>query len=178
MIDQRFEALIDAWRDDSLSQHQADELNRALRESSDARKRFAEESQLHGLLHAAVAEEIVSSTLNQDGLPIGRNWSRTTILMGTIAAAALMILAVQQFRTPSPTEYRVDPSARLAEVRHMEDAIFHVSGDASKQELVLGTRRDSSVRTWTIRQQGNATDDPLDGNLVRNLDRLRIQRCL
>ena len=55
MTTNRLEQLIDAWSECQLSSSQADELNHLLRQSAEARKRFREASQFHGLLHAAAS---------------------------------------------------------------------------------------------------------------------------
>jgi len=55
----RLQDLIEAWRDASLSTEQAVELNAMLRESDSARELFRRESEMHGLLHAAVTASMV-----------------------------------------------------------------------------------------------------------------------
>ncbi len=59
MNKERLDELIDAWRDNDLSDEQAEELNSLLRESEDARRTFAADARMHGLLHCAVAQEAV-----------------------------------------------------------------------------------------------------------------------
>ncbi len=54
--------LIDAWRDGSLNAEQAIELNAMLRESESARELFRRESEMHGLLHAAVTASMVEAS--------------------------------------------------------------------------------------------------------------------
>ena len=61
----RLHALIDAWRDGTLSAEQAIELNAMLRESEVARELFRRESELHGLLHAAVTASVVEASAEQ-----------------------------------------------------------------------------------------------------------------
>jgi hypothetical protein len=55
----RLDELTDAWRDGALSEDQAAELSRLLRESDEARQTFRDEARLHGMLHAAAAASAV-----------------------------------------------------------------------------------------------------------------------
>jgi hypothetical protein len=65
MISDRLEQLINAWSDCSLSSTQANELNHLLRHSADARKRFREAAQFHGLLHAAANAIAIENAAQQ-----------------------------------------------------------------------------------------------------------------
>ncbi len=100
MSEERLFLLIDAWRDDQLSEEQADELNRLLRGSPTARSTFADEAQLHGLLHSAAAEEAVVRTAElpiatlQNSAPELRRASRPAWLMLISAIAAGLLVAV------------------------------------------------------------------------------------
>ncbi|GAA4446729.1 iron dicitrate transport regulator FecR [Novipirellula rosea] len=100
MSDDRLHRLIDAWRDNELSDNQAEELNQILRDSEEARRTFSAEAQLHGLLHCAAAEDAIervadipSATL-QGGSRVLRRNSRSAWLMLVSAIAAGLIVAV------------------------------------------------------------------------------------
>jgi len=54
MNQERLHELIDAWRDEMLSEATAAELSQLLRDCDEARRIFRAESQMHGLLHQAV----------------------------------------------------------------------------------------------------------------------------
>tara|TARA_R110002049_G_scaffold285698_4_gene467153 strand:+ start:342526 stop:343914 length:1389 start_codon:yes stop_codon:yes gene_type:complete len=100
MNQDRLNQLIDAWRDDALSESQVVELNEILRESATARQAFSDEAQLHGLLHAAAAEDAVERFADlpavtlQDGSRLLRDKSRLAMLMFISAIAAGLIVAL------------------------------------------------------------------------------------
>ena len=56
---ERLHELIDAWRDEILTEPAAAELSQLLRDSEEARRVFRAESQMHGLLHQAVTAAAV-----------------------------------------------------------------------------------------------------------------------
>lgn len=53
MNSERFNHLVEAWRDDRLTTDEAAELSALLRADEDARRTFRSEAELHGLLHCA-----------------------------------------------------------------------------------------------------------------------------
>ena len=100
MNGQRLSELIDSWRDDDLSEDQAEELNQILRESEEARRMFSAETRLHGLLHCAAAEDAIqrvadipAATLHNGSRKL-RVPSRPAWLMVVSAIAAGLIVAV------------------------------------------------------------------------------------
>ena len=105
MKTQQLQTLIDAWRDDCLKDEQAFELNQLLRESKEARQFFQAESQLHGMLHCAVAGSVVtafgksSSTSNSVfGLPtITKPATWTSWPVGWAASVCLALLTAFLF---------------------------------------------------------------------------------
>ena len=68
MNTERLHELIDAWRDGILTEEEAAELSQMLRDSDDARQIFRAESQMHGLLHRAVAEEALEDAATSHGV--------------------------------------------------------------------------------------------------------------
>jgi hypothetical protein len=68
---------IDAWRDGTLSSDQAIQLNTMLRESESARDLFRRESQLHGLLHAAVTASMVKASAESYAPRVSPSTQRT-----------------------------------------------------------------------------------------------------
>ncbi|WP_166831160.1 FecR domain-containing protein [Thalassoroseus pseudoceratinae] len=100
MNEDRLSQLIDSWHDDDLSEEQAEELNHILRESKEARRVFSAETQLHGLLHCAAAEDAIErvadipTTTLQNGSRTLRGRSRPAWLMLVSAIAAGLIVAV------------------------------------------------------------------------------------
>ncbi|MCG6158025.1 FecR domain-containing protein [Rubinisphaera margarita] len=103
MNDERLSQLIDSWRDDDLSEEQADELNQILRESEEARRKFSAESRFHGLLHCAAAEDAVQrvSELSAATLQTGSRTSRATswpawrMMLSAIAAGLFVAIGFQ-----------------------------------------------------------------------------------
>ena len=65
---ERLHELIDAWRDGVLTEEAGAELSQLLRDSNEARRIFRAESQMHGLLHRAVAAEAVEDAAAGHGL--------------------------------------------------------------------------------------------------------------
>lgn len=101
MSSERLNQLIEAWRDDDLSEDQAEELNHILRNSEEARRTFSSESQLHGLLHSAVVEDAIeriadlpAATLQHRGRML-RGYSRSAWLMLVSAIAVGLLVAVE-----------------------------------------------------------------------------------
>lgn len=118
MTDEHLNQLIDSWRDNELSDDQAEELNQILRESEEARRTFSAESQLHGLLHCAAGEDamqriadIPAATL-QDASRMLRGNSRPAWLMlaSALAAGLIFALGIQWWNSSS----RPTPVATLA----------------------------------------------------------------
>ncbi len=109
MNNERFSQLIDAWRDNDLSEDQAEELNTILRESEEARRIFSSESQLHGLLHCAAAEDAVervadisAATLLDGSRVLRRNWGATWLMfVSAIAAGLIVAVGIQWWRLSS-----------------------------------------------------------------------------
>jgi len=100
MNDERLSQLIDCWRDDDLSEDQAEELNQLLRESKEARRTFSAEARLHGLLHSVAAEDAIqrvtdipAATLQNGSRGLRVNW-RPAWLMLASAIVASMIVAL------------------------------------------------------------------------------------
>ena len=111
MNKERLDELIDAWRDNDLSDEQAEELNALLRESEDARRTFAADARMHGLLHCAVAEEAVERvaagpTPGQSRTP----WSGIAIA----AAATILVLVGWLDRSAPEPDSPVAPDSFLA----------------------------------------------------------------
>ncbi|PAY16095.1 iron dicitrate transport regulator FecR [Rhodopirellula sp. SM50] len=100
MSNERLSQLIDSWRDDDLSEEQTEELNQILRGSEEARRTFAVESRLHGLLHCAAAEDAVervsdmSAATLQSGSGTLRGRSRPAWPMMVSAIAAGLFVAI------------------------------------------------------------------------------------
>lgn len=59
MKTKRLDELTEAWRDGTLSEEQAAELSRLLRESDEARQTFRDDARFHGMLHAATAASAI-----------------------------------------------------------------------------------------------------------------------
>lgn len=97
--DRNFQQLVDAWRDSDLSNDQAETLSRILRESNEARRVFAEEARLHGLLHCAVDAEAIEQSCK---LPAIRSEyavrplrvSTSLLLKGFVAVVACLLVAI------------------------------------------------------------------------------------
>lgn len=100
---ERLSQLIDAWRDDDLSETQAEALNQILRESEEARRTFSAESRLHGLLHCAAAEDAVervcdipAATLQSGRRALrGRPWPVWLMVVSAIAAGLVVAVGIQ-----------------------------------------------------------------------------------
>jgi hypothetical protein len=99
MNHQRFHALIDAWREETLSEADASELSAILRQDEDARRIFKDEAHMHGLLHrtvAAAAVEWTAGNLPGSGTLTGARsqvrWFGGKISRPMIAAAAGLAL--------------------------------------------------------------------------------------
>jgi len=132
---ERMDELIDAWRDGTLTDEAAAELNQLLRDSVEARRRFRAESQLHGLLHQAVTAAAVEEAAAENAAGRGawptsaatprgaeksrwrkaRGTSRRLLLAGT---SALVLAAVSAFlwysfsRPPEPR--KTEPTESMA----------------------------------------------------------------
>jgi hypothetical protein len=98
MNHKRFHTLIDAWREETLTQAEASELSRILRQDEDARRIFKDEAHMHGLLHRTVAAAAVEWTaVNLPGsaeVRGGRNPSRRFgggLFRPIVAAAAGLV---------------------------------------------------------------------------------------
>lgn len=96
---QRFHALIDAWREETLSEADASELSAILRQDEDARRIFKSEAHMHGLLHRAVAAAAVEWTAVNlpgsvafTGARIQKRWFGRKISRPILAAAAGLVL--------------------------------------------------------------------------------------
>jgi hypothetical protein len=99
MNHQRFHALIDAWREETLSDADASELSAILRQDEEAGRIFKNEAHMHGLLHRAVATAAVEWTAvnlpGSDALPGALSqvrWFGSKISRPIIAAAAGLLL--------------------------------------------------------------------------------------
>ncbi|MBB3204861.1 hypothetical protein FHS27_000628 [Rhodopirellula rubra] len=123
MNGERLSQLIDSWRDDELTVEQAEELNQILRESEDARQTFAAESQLHGLLHCAAAEDAVKRVADipaatiENGRRVLRDRSSSLwlTLLSTVAAGLVIAVGIQWWQLlPGPTPVAMITSSENA----------------------------------------------------------------
>ncbi|MEI6713866.1 MAG: hypothetical protein WCO60_08950 [Verrucomicrobiota bacterium] len=78
MNHKRFLSLIDAWREEQLTEEEAAELSQILRDSEDARRIFKDEANMHGLLHRAVMASSISNAAATLSLPDESTFSPTT----------------------------------------------------------------------------------------------------
>ena len=146
MNGERLDVLIEAWCDDCLSDEQTELLNRLLRESDEARRRFADESRLHGLLHCAVAEEAVqrvaaAPTDSEDPAAQSRRmWSGVAIALCGLAAGVVIAVVGWERAGSLATATKPDPSIRVAEVRYAEDADFVVPARSPDHTIGVGSR--------------------------------------
>ncbi|QDV47449.1 FecR protein [Stieleria neptunia] len=109
---ERLSQLIDAWRDDDLSETQAEALNQILRESEEARRTFSAESRLHGLLHCAAAEDAVervsdipAATLQSGSRTLrSRPWPVWLMVVSAIAAGLVVAVGIQWWHGASATK--------------------------------------------------------------------------
>lgn len=62
---ERFDRLLESWRDGSLTASEARELSELLRTDERARREFRSEAKLHGLLHCATATEAMESAAGE-----------------------------------------------------------------------------------------------------------------
>jgi hypothetical protein len=141
MNEERLDELIDAWRDNDLSDEQADELNALLRESEDARRTFADDARMHGLLHCAVTEEAVERvaagpTPGQSRTP----WAGVAIALCGLAAGIVVAVVAWQRGGSSAAPAELDPSVRVAELRYAEDADFAAAAQSPDNAIVVGSR--------------------------------------
>lgn len=146
MNEELLDELIDAWRDNCLSDEQAEELNGILRESEDARRKFSAEARMHGLLHCALAEEAVERVAAgpmSDPTPavLSRGqWSGIAIALCGLAAGIVIAVVAWQRGGSSVTPTEPDPSIRVAEVRYVEDADFVAASPSPDHTLAVGRR--------------------------------------
>ncbi len=140
MNKERLDELIDAWRDNDLSDEHAEELNSLLRESEDARRTFAADARMHGLLHCAVAQEAVERVAagpipDQPRTP----WTAIAIALCWLAAGIVVAMVAWQ-RGGSVSSAKPDPSIRVAELRYAEDADFTTARQSPDRAVVAGSR--------------------------------------
>ena len=140
MNKERLDELIDAWRDNDLSDEHAEELNSLLRESEDARRTFAADARMHGLLHCAVAQEAVERVAagpipDQPRTP----WTGIAIALCGLAAGIVVAMVAWQ-RGGSVSSAKPDPSIRVAELRYAEDADFTTARQSPDRAVVAGSR--------------------------------------
>lgn len=159
MSDKRLHQLIDAWRDDELTDGQTSELNSLLRESEEARMTFAAESRMHSLLHSAVAASAVERIAAVAETPLSphhgddaasypstrtsRTTSRFLLLIASTTICLLIVLLIDRQRIPARSAPQVDPTLKLAEIRYARAANFTTSdsaGQAGIRPLEVGTR--------------------------------------
>lgn len=146
MNEENLDELIDAWRDNCLSDEQAEELNGILRESEDARRTFSAEARMHGLLHCALAEETVervaagSTSDPTPGAQSRRMWSGIAIALCGLAAGVLIAVVAWQRDGSSAAAMEPDPSVRVAEVRYAEDADFVAARQSPDPTIAVGSR--------------------------------------
>jgi hypothetical protein len=158
---ERIDELIDAWRDGTLTDEAAAELNQLLRDSEEARRVFRAESQLHGLLHQAVTAAAVEEAAAENAAGRGtwpiypptprgaeksgwwktRGTTRRLLLAGT---GALVLAAVSAFlwyslsRPPEPR--KPEPTESFATLARAVDCVWE--GPARPQpgdRLAAGT---------------------------------------
>lgn len=136
---QRLEALTDAWRESSLTEAQAAELNQTLRVSEEARRFFRAEAELHGLLHCAVMAATVAETSAQFSPQVtaGRNaassWSGWFRWRPLTAAAAGVVLGV--FCTSVVLAYT---SPKFAEAKALVRRLLSESFESGVTETLPG----------------------------------------
>lgn len=92
----RFQELVDAWRDGTLSEGQAAELSQMLRDSEAARNDFRIEARMHGLLHCVVAAAAVAQANSRPAGPASRPAARPFFarLQWLPLAASLLVLGL------------------------------------------------------------------------------------
>ena len=128
MNEEHFNRLIDAWRDNALTEDQTEDLNQILRESKDARRMFSAEAQMHGLLHCAVAEETVERVASAAPSILKRKPAkqRLWLTLASVAAAGLIVVTAVQWsiraKNSTASSPQIDPSIRVAEVRYVREA--------------------------------------------------------
>jgi hypothetical protein len=100
MNQERLDSLIESWAEGRLCTSDALELNDLLRSSSEARTRFKEAAQLHGLLHVAAnalaIESVAYPAITETGktpTTLGAYWSWRA-LTGLVAGLGLGIVGV------------------------------------------------------------------------------------
>ena len=146
MNKERLDELIDAWRDNDLSDEQTEVLNGLLRASEDARRTFAAEARMHGLLHCALAEEVVERVAagpTFDPTPAVQSrerWSGIAIALSGIATGVVIAVAAWQRGGSSAAPAELDPSVRVAEIRYAEDADFAAAAQSPDNAIVVGSR--------------------------------------
>jgi len=153
---ERIDELIDAWRDGTLTDEAAAELNRLLRDSEEARRVFRAESQMHGLLHQAVMAAAVEEAAGRvswptrpasaEGVEKSRSWkargtSRKLLLAGTGALVLAAVSAFLWYSLSRPPELRKpEPTESFATLTRAVDCVWE--GPARPQpgdRLAAGT---------------------------------------
>ena len=146
MNEEHVNRLIDAWRDNALTEDQAEGLNQTLRESKDARRIFSAETQMHGLLHCAVAEETVERVASAAPSILKRTPAkqRLWLTLASVAAAGLIVVTAVQWaisiNNSIPSTPQIDPSIRVAEVRHASLLGEEIQHASTRPAFEVGSR--------------------------------------
>lgn len=178
MSEVRLKKLIDYWLNSELTDAQADELNQILRESEEARQLFASESQLHGLLHTAVAEEavervadITATTFEQATRSLQEGVSSGRLMLLSALAAGLLVAAGLQLWTAASAEKTIAVLAS-GENAAWESSLPTTPGSeltAGSLRLISGIatiRFDSGAQVTLEAPSHLVLDNPMRGQLL------------